>query len=379
MTPTAARRARPSTRSLLLPSRWLSLLLLLVGLLLVTPASAEEPVGVLSVSGNVQGAEVWVDGDKVGVLPYTGYHPVGRHQVRVVADNFDPFVRKVELIEGLTKSLEAKLVAGQGTVEFSVVPPGATVHIDGNPVGPAPIRVRDLTPGEHSYKVIADGYEPTEAPFSFELGSNVFFDLELLSSAGLFHVGSTPAGATVWLDGDQLGVTPLDISGVALGEHEVRVALDGYAQVFRPVDTSDGRKGSLDLTLDPKGGGLTVKTGSDAATVTINGSQVGQGARVRLPAVDRGTLQIEVSEPGFEPANLALRMPASGVVTVRASLVAAGEGRSELRQLAPFYGRWTFWAATGAVAAGGVAGGVILAKALEPPPAPEGDVMVVLP
>ena len=379
MTPNAAWRARPSSSLRYLIPHWISITLLLLGMMLASPAWAEEPVGVLSVTGNVDGAEVWVDGEKAGVLPYTGYHPVGRHQVRVVANDHDPFVRKVELIEGLTKSLTAKLVAGQGTIEFSVVPPGAVVHIDGNPVGPAPIRVRDLSPGDHSYRVVADGHEPLENSFSFERGRNLFFDLALNSSAGLFHVGSTPAGATVWIDGEQAGVTPLDLSGTALGEHQVRVVLDGYAEVYRPVDTSDGRKGSLDLTLAQQGARLTVKTGSADATVTINGSTVGQGSTVVLPRVDRGTLQLQVTEPGAQPAAMSVRMPANGKVTIKASLAPTDQGRSELRQLPPFYGRWTFWAATGAVAAGGVTGGVILAKALEPPLPPEGDVMVVLP
>jgi hypothetical protein len=376
MTPTAARRARPFPHP-----RCLALtLLLLLAVLAAGPASAQDgPVGVLVVSASVEGAEVWVDGEKVGVVPYTGYLPVGRHQVRVVADDHDPFVRRVDLREALTSSLDAKLEAGDGTVEFKVQPPASVVHIDGNPVGPAPIRIQDLAPGHHSYLVTADGHESAAAEFDFAKGQNLFFELELLSSAGLFEVDTTPPGATVWLDGDQVGDTPLSISGVALGQHQVRVALDGYADVFRPVDTTDGRKGALDLTLTDHGSRLTVKTGVDAASVLVNGSLAGQGARVVLPEVDRGTLQVAVSAPGLEPAELSVRMPARGRVTVKADMLAAADGRSELVQLPPLYGRWTFWAASAAVAGGGVAGAVILAKALEPPAPPQGDVLVVLP
>ncbi len=379
MTRTAARRARPSPSLCCSLPLFLTTLTLLLGLLVHSPAWADEAVGVLSVTGNVDGAEVWVDGEQVGALPYTGYHPVGNHQVRVVADNYDPFVRKVELIDGLTKSLKAKLVAGKGTVEFSVTPPGATVLIDGNAVGPAPIRIRDLAQGTHRYRIVADGYEPMEDSFEFATGRNLLFDLELLSSAGLFHVGSTPAGATVWIDGEQVGTTPLDVSGIPLGEHHVRLALDGYADVFRPVDTTDGRKGSLEASLSERGGKLTVKTGADDAVVSANGCELGQGSRVVLPRVDRGTLQLQVTRAGYEPATLSVRLPGNGATTVKADLAPTGDGRSELTKLAPFYGRWTFWAATAAVAGGGVAGGVILAKALEPPPPPEGDVLVVLP
>ena len=382
MRPIAAHRARtspasrgPSNRRLPLP-----LLPLLLSLLLALPAWAQESaVGVLVVSANVDGAEVWVDGDKVGAIPYTGYHPVGRHQVRVVADNYAPFVRRVDLRDALTTSLEAKLDPGNGTVEFKVRPPGAIVHIDGNPVGPSPIRIQDIAPGDHSYTVTSDGFEPSHGEFAFATGKNLYFDLELLSSAGLFHVGSQPAGATVWIDGEQLGVTPLELTDVELGEHQVRVALEGYAEIFRPVDTTDGRKGALDLTMVDHGTKLTVKTGVDSASVLVNGSLAGQGSRVVLPKVDRGTLQLVVSAPGVEPASMAVHIPARGRVAVQADLVQAGQGSSELNQLPPVYGRWTFWTATAVVAAGGVTGAVILAKALEPPPPPEGDVLVVLP
>jgi hypothetical protein len=378
MTPTAARRARPSTPFGPHPCVLL-LALLLLGLLLASPALAEQPVGVLSVTGNVEGAEVWVDGEKVGAVPYTGYHPVGSRQVRVVADFYQPFVRKVDLVEGLTKSLAANMLAGQGTVEFAVQPPGATVFIDGNPVGPSPIRVRDLEPGAHRFRLEAAGFEPHEESFEFAKGRNLYFDLALDSSAGLFRVSSTPAGAAVWIDGEQRGVTPLEVSGIPLGEHQVRVALDGYADVFRPVDTRDGRKGVVEVALSDEGGSLKVKTGSGQATVRINGNPVGQGGRVRLARVDRGTLEVEVSEPGVEPARLSVRMPAAGSLVLAASLKPADKGGSELRELPPVYGRWTFWAATTAVAAGGVAGGLLVAQALEPPPPPSGDVLVVLP
>ncbi len=378
MTPTAARRARPSP-SFAPCLRPLLLALLLVGMLLASPAHAEAPVGVLSVTGNVEGAEVWVDGVKVGAVPYTGYHAVGSHQVRVVADFYQPFVRKVELAEGLTKSLAAKMVAGQGTIEFAVQPPGATVIIDGNPVGPAPIRVRDLEPGRHELRVEADGFEAHEESFEFTKGRNLFFDLSLDSSAGLFRVGSTPAGATVWIDGELRGETPLSLSGIPLGEHQVRVALDGYADVFRPVDTSDGSKGEVEIALSDEGGSLKVKTGSGEATVLINGNPVGQGGTVRLPRVDRGNLEVEVSAPGVEPARLSVRMPPSGSLVLAASLQSADKGGSALRELPPVYGRWTFWAASTAVVAGGVAGGLITAQALQPPPPPSGDVLVVLP
>jgi hypothetical protein len=379
MSPTAAPRSRASRAPRLPALRWL-LPLVLSALLLAAPGvRAEGPSGVLMVTANVQGAEVWVEGELLGEAPFTGSLPVGRYQVRVVADNHDPYVRKVDMHEELTTKVEASLRPGKGTVEFATEPAGAVVIIDGEAVGPSPIRIRDLAPGDHSYRVEAEGFEPQGATFAFAAGQNLLFDLELRGSAGLFHIGSTPAGATVWLDGEQVGVTPLDLEDVPLADHRVRIALEGYADVYRPVDTSDGRKGSLDVTLPERGSKLVIKTSREDASVSINGAAVGRGARVVLPLVDRGTLQLEVTAPGAQPAEGSVRSLGRGTVTVKASLVEAGQGRSSLDSVPPLYARWTFWAASGAVAAGGVTGAVLLAKALEPPPPPEGDVLVVLP
>ncbi len=384
MTPIAVRMFSPLHRADG-PSRGFAfaarlVLTVVLGLLLHSGvALADEPTGMLTVAANVDGAAVWVDGVEAGTIPYVGYFPAGRHVVRVVKDHYDPYVRKVDMREELTTRVEAQLVAGRGTIEFSVQPAGATVEVDGNVVGPAPIRIRDLAQGNHRWRISADGHEAVRQTFSFTTGENLVFEVELRESAGLLEVNSTPEGATVWLDGETVGVTPIELEGIELGEHRVRLHLDGYADVFRPVDTSDGTKGELAANLTDQGSRLTIKTGSVDAQVSIDGTPIGQGKKVVLPSVDRGTVRVRVEASGVEPAVLSVRVGARSRHTIKARLKAADRGESELVELPPVYARWTFWAASAAVVGGGVTGAVLLAKALEPPPPPEGDVVVVLP
>jgi len=202
--------------------------------------------------------------------------------------------------------------------------------------------------------------------------------VELRSTAGLFQFRTQPEGATVWLDGAERGVTPLELEGIDLGEHQVRLVLDDHAEVFRPVDTTDGSKGEVNVSLDDEGARLRVRTGRADATVLVNGHAVGQGARVTIPMVERGNLRVSVQAPDAEPTQANVRVLAKGRVALRAQLEPSG-GESELRVLPPIYQRWTFWAATGGAVAAGVTGTVLLAKALQPPAPLEGDVVVVLP
>src|SRR6185295_5579374 len=45
---------------------------------------------------------------------------------------------------------------------------------------------------------------------------------------GAVHVESQPPGATVTVDNQPRGVTPLDVPELALGHHDVKVELKGY-------------------------------------------------------------------------------------------------------------------------------------------------------
>ncbi|MFH1463451.1 MAG: PEGA domain-containing protein [Pseudomonadota bacterium] len=361
------------------PRRALLLALLtLLGLLLATPATAEE-MGLLMVTCPVEGAEVWVDGAAIGTVPFTGYVPVGRHEIRVVADNFDPFVRRKAIEAGLTTKLEAALAPGRGTFEIVAQPAGAIVSIDGNEQGPAPLRIGEISPGHHRWSVSAPGFETQAQEFEFATGRNLYFNISLRSSRGLFAFTSTPSGAAVWLDGAEVGRTPLELEDIPPAEHRVHLALDGYAHVFRTVDTRDGSKGLVEVGLSTGGTKVVVLTGHDDATVTSSDEVLGTGRKVVLPAVERCRLPLVVTAPGQDPAELTLAVTGHGSVSAKATLGAASSGASRLVQRPPVYARWTFWTATAGVAAVGATGGVVLAQALAPPPLPEGDVLVVLP
>lgn len=64
----------------------------------------------------------------------------------------------------------------------------------------------------------------------------------------LLRVDSTPPGATVWVDGERVGQTPL-VREVLAGEHVVRLEHEGYASEQRRLDTTTGLEHELNLAL----------------------------------------------------------------------------------------------------------------------------------
>ncbi len=335
-------------------------------------ARAEDASAILKVRSNVVGAEVFVDGEKLGVTPMTKYLVPGTHQVRVVADRHDPFVRRVELAKDTTFEVQATLAPGAGTVEF-VGASGAKVYLDGVEVGQAPIRLPSPSAGAHRWKVAQPGFEAAEGALDVVAGRNYLIPVALESSAGVVAVTSVPAGARVRLDGAEVGVTPLKLKGIAAGKHGVEVALDGHARALRAVDTSGGARGAVDVTFVKGGATLVVTTGHAEARVYVNDVPVGGGAEVRVEGVERGRAKVRVESPAGAASSV-LTLPAEGVLEVRV----AGSALVERR---PLTAQWPFWAGVGGtLAASGVATAVVIAaNQPEPTVLPSGDSVVVLP
>ena len=341
--------------------------LLLVGSFF--PASAADPTGVLRLTASVAGAEVYIDGSLAGTAPVTKYLSTGPHKLRVVADNFEPFVRQVTLEAGRTVDLAATLTPGPGSIEFTG-PPGSAVSMNGQTYS-VPVRLPSPGPGPLSYSGQAPGFELTSGALTLVKGRNYLVNLELETSEGVIEVLAKPEGAAVAVNGENVGTTPVKLKGKAPGVYGVAVSLEGYGTAYRSIDTTKGGRGSTEVSLSKSMVDVVVNTGGNEAEVRMNDVLVGTGSTVKVPGVARGRVVVTITE-GEHVATGKVDLPAAGTVTLRQSGTMVVEQKALTSQ-------WGFWAAVGggAVAAGTVTGVIVAAN--QPEPAPEGDIVVVLP
>lgn len=342
-------------------------------------ARAEEAVGILKVTASVPEALVHIDNEVVGNTPVTRYLAPGSYIVRVSADGYDPFVRKVTVTANLSQTLGAELMAGGGNVEFAVKPGGAKVVVDDIEVGVAPIRLNTVPPGDHRYRITKEGYEPLEGVFTLVKGGNPLISATLESSQGRFSIVSTPPGAVVYLDGKSVGNTPLYLRDIPPGEHNVALYLAGHTLISRKVDTSDGSRGEVEATLTAPGATVEINTGHAEGLVFVDEIPVGSGRAVTL-MIARGEHTIQAMVPDHKPAVLTLEVPISGELSYTAHVVPlTSPEESTIDTVVPLTRRWTFWAAVGGGAAGAAATATVLAIVLSPDPPPTGDIVVTLP
>ncbi len=356
----------------MLASLWMTLL----GALLATHPAHAQALGILKVSANVDQAVVHVGPEEMGPAPLTREIAPGSYMVRVTADGFDPYVRQVTIRSGQSTKVDAKLSIGGGTADFMASPDGAIVEINGQDTGlRTPTRISPLSEGRYRYRLIKEGYEPVEGDFEIKNFNNPLITAEMQSSRGRFEVVSEPAGATVYIDGEERGQTPLDLQGIEPGVHQVGVRMNGYALLVREVDTTDGSKGEVNARLKKEGGKLKVKTGDANATVLLDGVPVGTGKSVSVKAT-RGSYLVDVQAPGMAPAVGTAKVPVNGSVLYKAELE---PGQSALAESTPLARRWTFWTGVGIGVAAIGTGSAVAVAATRPDPPPSGDVALTLP
>ena len=114
-----------------------------------------------------------------------------------------------------------------GRLSLISMPPGARIYVDGEDRGITPIEVA-LAPGEHTLRLELDGFKAEERVVSLVAGESVDLGEIILDPLpfGSIAVNASP-WAKVFLDGEEVGLTPLTIEDVAAGSHTIRLEYEG--------------------------------------------------------------------------------------------------------------------------------------------------------
>jgi hypothetical protein len=155
--------------------------------------------------------------------------------------------------------------------------------------------------------------------------------------AGRLLIRSTPSGARLFIDGKDRGQTPATIRDLSQGEHRIRIARDGYADVERRIALSPRQPSqslSIPLTRDvqkglasPKpnaqrsaeAGTLIVESRPSGAAVIIDGRQVGT-TPMSLGDLGTGSHAVRLERDGYRTWTSAVSISAGAQNRITASL-----------------------------------------------------------
>jgi hypothetical protein len=256
-------------------------------------------VGTLRVVCNVPGAEVLVDGELKGKAPLTVTNLIpGDHVVQVQAKGFlpkrVPFKVVVNEQSLVTVDLEAKAEERDvGTLRIQSDQPEASVVIDGQRIGRAPIEKTDVAAGPHIVKVEKDGFLTHTERFELKKGQ-VYTITAVLKAAGKVKITTNVPGATVFVDSKPIGQTPLMDYELPAGQYSLEIEANGYHREQRTLTIEGGKPVALHVDLSP------MRTGPTPDEVKRGLSSFGA---MTVPP-NRFTADLSVGYPWFGQARL---------------------------------------------------------------------------
>jgi len=134
-------------------------------------------------------------------------------------------------------------------VQLTSDPPGATVVVNDKYVGVTPLGLDDLAAGAYVLKLTRHGYLAWTDVVEVGTGrQGIHADLKR-EARGLLAVASKPEAARVYVDGTFAGRTPVRMADLVAGQHQVRVAKNGYVSWEGTAEVKGGGRTDLSLRL----------------------------------------------------------------------------------------------------------------------------------
>jgi hypothetical protein len=233
--------------------------------------------GWVIITSEPSGAEVFLNEQRVGVTPYQGRNIAGQYNLRLRYQLHHDHVEQFELEEGATVTLPTvNLKPRFGYWQITSSPSNAEVLLDGKLVGTTPLARGQISSGSHKLTVRKSLYYDHTENFNINDGDDKRFDITLKEAFGSLEITSDPIGATVYIDGREVGTTPYKNPQQPSGRYNLRLAKDLYSEVRDQITVSDGKKTEKFLALSKNYG--TLKVTAQGSEIFLDGRKMGSNS-----------------------------------------------------------------------------------------------------
>lgn len=164
-------------------------------------------------------------------------------------------------------------LTNKGTLSIDSYPQNCEVYLNGEYVGVTPLE-KSVKIGKYTLEVKKEGYEDYKKEVTIERGKETVIIANLEISTGSLIVKTDPDGATVFVDGKNYGLTPIEIKDLEIGEHEIVISKEGYAQIIKKIDIRKETVTIEEILIEAISE-IFINTNPKGAKVIINGKEMG--------------------------------------------------------------------------------------------------------
>jgi formylglycine-generating enzyme required for sulfatase activity len=227
----------------------------------------------------------------------------GRYTVHAEREGHRPLAAPIEVTGERGQTVALVLEPLPGRLLLDTTPPhGVRVSVDGTGRGTTPVGALELDRGDHEIELRAEGYAPFQGRVTMAgLGAIQTFRAALVPDRAPVSFSSEPPGATVRVDGGDVGRTPLT-TDLTSGSRRVEVSLPGHGTASRRIDVVPDRPLTVPvfrLSLLP--GRVTLGSDPPGAAVSVGGAFRGQ-TPLELELAPGEEHALRLTRAGHQPA-----------------------------------------------------------------------------
>jgi hypothetical protein len=247
--------------------------------------------GSIYIDSTPSGAEIYFNGNYRGLSPLTisDIWP-GSYTIEAEKNGYQSYSTTTSVSSGTRSNVNCPLTKldTSGTLYVMSDPSGSNVYLDAVYKGSTPITLNNLASGTHIVQIDHAGYYDWKSTVEVPNGGTKTVSATLnpmpTSGTGWIYVSSSPGGATVTVDGNIVGQTPvsgtLKLNAVATGSHTVTLSLGGYQQYSQSLSILPNTVSEVSAVLQsqttPSGkGALTVSSVPAGANVFFDNNFIG--------------------------------------------------------------------------------------------------------
>ena len=222
----------------------------------------------------------------------------GTQQLRLETDRYLPETRALEVAgRGKAQTVAFTLQPAWADVHLSSRPAGAEVQVDDAIIGTTPLDT-EILHGQRTIVLSLAGHKPVTLQREIKAGATLRLeDIVLPPADGRLALSSTPAGATISIDGDFLGTTPATLTLSSGSEHRLRLSKPGYQTTDKAITLAAAGEQALAVKLPPEFGIVFVTARPADARLLLDGKPTGEATRRLLLTTRPHTL--EFRKPGY--------------------------------------------------------------------------------
>ncbi|MDD2430208.1 MAG: PEGA domain-containing protein [Firmicutes bacterium] len=255
--------------------------------------------GTLDIDSNPRGASIFLDGYLIGRTPITIRNiPEGTYHLRFTESQSSDHTEIVKVSGDSVSRVYVTLPEKPGQLNISSNKPGE-LYINSVKKGTTPLTVT-LPKGYYRLELVVPGYPTQEQNIWVIPGMFSPIHFNILGSPAESYFNSSPSGASVYLDGNFVGNTPLGPYYVEPGYHDIKISMSGWRDFTQRYLFNSGKREQIEAKLLLPPGTITVYSEPTRATVKVDGKVVGV-TPLTYSEAGPGQITVEISKEGYRP------------------------------------------------------------------------------